>query len=144
MADVVKERGRLRDRALLERHAPQLAALLEERDGESGEMVGAERVLEPRVSGAGVDEVRQPELPNVPEPLENGRVDELQGERVDTDVVPQRISNDHGALVGTGNREPCRVLESRFPVPRSPFPPVGRVPLSRFVRPSVPRLGSLA
>jgi len=58
-------------------------------------MVRAERVLEARVGGAGVDEVREPELPHVSQPLENGRVDELQGQRVDTNVVPQRIPDDH-------------------------------------------------
>ena len=92
MADVVQESGSLRDRALLERDTRQLTALVEKRDGESGQVICAERVLEAGVRGAGVDEVRQPELPNVSEPLENGRVDELHGQRVDTDVVPQRVS----------------------------------------------------
>jgi hypothetical protein len=60
-------------------------------------MVGAEGVLEARVSGARVDEIRQPELPNVSESLKNGRVDELQGERGDPAVVPEGLPNYHAA-----------------------------------------------
>ena len=57
-------------------------------------MIRAERVLEARVRGAGIDEVREPELPHVAQPLEHGRVDELERQRVDTDVVPERVAND--------------------------------------------------
>jgi hypothetical protein len=42
-------------------------------------MVGAERVLESRVGGAGIDEVGPSELADVPESLKDFGVDEVEG-----------------------------------------------------------------
>ena len=92
VADVVQQRGDLRDDALLDRDPAQLAALIEERERGAREVIGAERVLEARVRGAGIDEIREAELPDVSQALKNRRVDELQGERVDTNVVPERVA----------------------------------------------------
>src|SRR6476620_4331877 len=91
----MQQRGCLCDRALLEGHAVELTAFVEQRQRQSREVVGPERMLEPRVSGAGIHQVREAELPNVSEPLKYRRVDELQSQRVDTDVVPQRIPDNH-------------------------------------------------
>ena len=57
-------------------------------------MIGAERVLEPRVCGAGVDEEREPELANVSEPLKGRCVDQLEAERIEPDVVPEWVADD--------------------------------------------------
>jgi hypothetical protein len=65
-------------------------------------MIGAEGVLEARVACAGIDEIRETQLPDVAQSLECRRVDELQRNAVDTDVVPERIAE---YLVGHGIRE---------------------------------------
>jgi hypothetical protein len=46
------------------------------------------------MAGARVDEIRQPELPHVTQPLERGGVDQSQSERVDPDVVPEGVADD--------------------------------------------------
>src|SRR5688572_16680788 len=51
-------------------------------------MMRAERVLEPCVSGAGIDQIRPAKLTNVSEALDYVGVDESEGELVDSDVVP--------------------------------------------------------
>ncbi|MBW8768155.1 MAG: hypothetical protein JF589_00190 [Gemmatimonadetes bacterium] len=71
------------------------------------EVVRAEGVLEARVARAGIDEVGQPELAHVAQSLEGARVDEPQRERIDADVVPERIANDlerHARKVARGDR----------------------------------------
>ncbi len=57
----------------------EVGLLLEQRQRAACEVVRAEGVLEPRVRRAGVDEEGQPELPDVSEPLECRRVDQLEG-----------------------------------------------------------------
>ena len=79
-----------------ERHAIELTALVEQRQREARQVVGAKRMLEPRVCRARVYEVGEAELPNVSQSLENRRVDELKGQRVDTNVVPEWIPYDQG------------------------------------------------
>ena len=77
--------------------------LLEQRERPAGEVVRPERVLEPRVGRARVDEKRQPELPNVAQPLERRRIDQLEAERIEPDVVPERVADDldgHGPVGG--------------------------------------------
>jgi hypothetical protein len=61
-------------------------------------VVGAERVLEAGVGGAGIDEEGVAELPNIAEPLDGGRVQDLQRRSVQPDVVPQRVANDLKAV----------------------------------------------
>ena len=57
-------------------------------------MIRAECVFEARVAGARVDKVRQSKLTDVPQPLEGARVHQPDGERVHTNVIPQRIAKD--------------------------------------------------
>jgi len=54
-------------------------------------------MLEARVRGAGIDEEGETELADVAESLKGRRVDQLEGERVETDVVPEWVADDfHG------------------------------------------------
>ena len=60
----------------------------------AGEVIGAERVLEPGVRGAGVDEERVTELAHVAQALERRGVDRRRRGRLEPDVVPERIADD--------------------------------------------------
>ena len=91
--DVVQQRGGGDDPRFSHRRL-QLTARREQRERATGEVPGAERVLEPRVRRARVDEVREPELPHVPQPLECPRVDEADRQVVERDVVPERVPDD--------------------------------------------------
>ena len=44
------------------------------------------------MSRAGVDEICETKLPDVPESLKDFRVDELESQLIDTDVIPERIA----------------------------------------------------
>src|SRR2546430_12672186 len=57
-------------------------------------MIRAERMLEARVARTGIDEIREPKLPHIAQTLERARIHELQGQWIDADVVPERISYD--------------------------------------------------
>src|SRR5687767_752797 len=117
MSDVMQERRRGDDRALARIDPCELAALGQEGEGAPGEMIRAERVLEARVSGTGIDEVGEPELANVAQPLERGRVDEANGDVIDADVVPERVADDgHEGQGITGSR--CRGIEGAYRYPR--------------------------
>jgi hypothetical protein len=78
VADVVEEHGR----------ANEGRVLLEEGERAAGEVIGAEGVLKARVGRAGVDEVGEAELADIAQALHGIRVEQPQGERLDTDVVP--------------------------------------------------------
>ena len=93
VSDVVQQCSGLDDGSLVRRDAPELAALPEQRERPSCQMIRADGVLEPRVRRAGVDEVREPELPDVPQPLEGGCVDEAKRNVIDADVVPERVAD---------------------------------------------------
>ena len=54
--------------------------------------MGTERVLEPRVRRARIDEVSPPELADISQALEHFGVDEVERELVDTNVVPDRVA----------------------------------------------------
>ena len=95
--DVVQQRGAAHDETCIGLELLGVATLLEQAQRAAREMVRTERVLEARVSGAGVDEIRESELADVAQPLERTRVDQPERQRVDADVVPERIAND---LVG--------------------------------------------
>ncbi len=79
MADVVQQRGEL-DLDIL--GCP------------TGKMVRAEGVLKPGVCGARVHEKCVTELPDVPQPLEGGRIDDRERLGLEADVVPERVAND--------------------------------------------------
>ena len=66
----------------------------------AGEMVGPERVLEARMRRPRVDEEGQPELPHVSKALEGRRVDQLERQRVEPNVVPERVANDFDGHCG--------------------------------------------
>ena len=71
-------------------------------------MMRAERMLESRVRRSGIDEIRPTELANVAETLEDFGVDELKGQLVDADVVPDRVAQDlesHAPLVSLVSRQ---------------------------------------
>ena len=57
-------------------------------------MIGAERVLEAGVGGAGIDKEGVAELPDIAKPLDGGRIQYLQRRTVQPDVVPQRVADD--------------------------------------------------
>ena len=54
---------------------------------------------------AGIHEVGESELAHVAQPLERPRVDQPERERVDADVVPERVADD---LVGHARKLTCR------------------------------------
>jgi len=57
-------------------------------------VICAECVFEARVAGAGVDEVGEAELSDVSQTLERAGVDQSEGEWIDADVVPERVTDD--------------------------------------------------
>ena len=54
----------------------------------------AQRVLEPRVSGARIYQVCPSKLPDVPKALKDFGVDQLQRQVIDADVVPDGIAQN--------------------------------------------------
>ena len=84
MANVVQEH----------RRADEGRVLLEERERAAGEVIGAEGVLEAGMGRARVDQVGEAELPDVAQALHGIRVEQSQRERLDTDVIPERIPDD--------------------------------------------------
>ena len=58
------------------------AALAQQDEGGRGEVIDTEGVIEAGVRGARIDQVREAEMPDVPEPLEGGGVDDACRGRV--------------------------------------------------------------
>ena len=54
----------------------------------------AKRVFKARVRRTGIDEERVAKLPHISQPLQRRRVHQCQRERIESDVVPERIAND--------------------------------------------------
>ena len=65
-----------------------------------GEMIRAERMLEPRVCRAGINEKCMPELPHVPQALKRRGIDNGQSLGLEADVVPEGVANDLKRQVG--------------------------------------------
>ena len=108
VADVVQQRGQLDQQGV---GLADLGGVLraQRRDGAPRQMVSAERMLEPAVGGAGIDEESVPELPDVAQPLEGGRVDHPQGGGLEPDVLPEQVADDLlPGLVGFGRRTALR------------------------------------
>src|SRR5258706_347527 len=59
----------------------------------AGEMVCAEGVLESSVCGAWVDQKCMTKLPDVPQTLERGRIDDRESLGLEADVVPEWVAN---------------------------------------------------
>src|SRR5436190_1080867 len=57
------------------------------RERPAGEMISAERVMEARMRRAGIGEAGPAELADVAQPLQDGRIDESEGDLVVEDVV---------------------------------------------------------
>ncbi|MEP6550362.1 MAG: hypothetical protein ABJB95_04225, partial [Gemmatimonadales bacterium] len=75
--DIVEQRRRSDDGLLVLTYRRGIFGFAKERQSPPREMVRAERVLESRVRGARVDEIRPTELANVSQTLEDFGVDEL-------------------------------------------------------------------
>jgi hypothetical protein len=59
-------------------------------------------MIESGVGGPRIHQVGETQLANVAQPLENGRVDDSNGGRIQPDGVPERIS-DHTELSLSGH-----------------------------------------
>jgi hypothetical protein len=90
-------------------------------------MVCAEGVLEAGMSGAGINEIRPPQLPHVSEPLKDIRIYEIERELIDPNVIPDRVAQDleaHGPS-----------LRGRYPFGPAFFVPESTLPnFSKFSR----------
>jgi hypothetical protein len=116
MTDVVEQRGGGNDCALGGLDARKLSAFREQRERAPREVIRAKRVLESGVCRPGINEVGEPELPNVSKPLKGGGVDEAKGDVIDADVVPEGIADDiHGEVLNV--LEVLEVLEVHLPSP---------------------------
>jgi len=69
-------------------------------------VIGADRVLEAGVRGAGINEIRQAELADISEPLKNIRVDEPESQLIDPDIIPQRVAQDFKSHARPGGPNP--------------------------------------
>ena len=94
MPDVVQQRREADRQAFLLAHAGKLVPFLERSQCPTRQVIGAERVLETGVGGAGIDQEGVPQLAHVPEPLHRGRIDDRECSGVKADVVPERVAND--------------------------------------------------
>jgi len=88
-----------RDAVLLECNR-QLANFVESGDGSPGQVVRAESVLKPGVSGAGVHQEAVADLTDVPKALNCGCVEGAEGGSIEADVVPEGITNDFRGTQG--------------------------------------------
>src|SRR2546423_2688649 len=107
VSDVVKERRRSHDRLLVFADRDGVFRLAQEREGATRQMMCAERVLESRMGRAGVDEIGPAQLSNVTQALKDFGIDELEGELVDSDVVPDRVAQNleaHGPFIPVCSR----------------------------------------
>src|SRR5258708_24393840 len=75
---------------------------LQLRQRPSRQVVGAERVLEASMRGAGIDEEGVAQLAHVTQALDGGRIDQLQRVALDPDVVPQEVADDFERAQRTG------------------------------------------
>src|SRR5438045_9263353 len=87
--DVVQQSSDAHGGAGCLRDSSKGAPVVEQCEGATREMIGAKRVLEAAMGGAGVDEKREPELANVAQPLKRRRIHEPNRQLVDGDVVPE-------------------------------------------------------
>ena len=94
MTDVVQERGGSNDRLLVFADRDQVLGFAKERQRAPREVVRAERVLESRMGGAGIDEISPTELPHVAQPLKDLGVDQPERQLVDADIVPDRVTQN--------------------------------------------------
>ena len=94
VADVVQQRREPQCHAVALGDLGEFAALLERGERQAREVVGAERVLEAGVGGAGIDEEGVAELADVAQALHRRGVEHRQRGLVEADVVPEGIADD--------------------------------------------------
>src|SRR3954468_22742438 len=104
-------------------------------------MIRAERMLEPGVSGAGINEKRMSELPHVPQALKRRGIDDGQSLGLEADVVPEGVADDlkrgardSGLGVGGPRFEPKerrrrQTAQNSSETARLVWPPAHRTPL---------------
>ena len=106
MPDIVQQRRGRHDRRFVGRHALEHPRVLEAPQRAVGEVKCAERVLEARMGGARIDEMGEPELAHVAQPLDDRRVGEPQEGPVNADVVPEGVADEgHVGQMADGRRQ---------------------------------------
>ena len=71
-------------------------------------------MLEPGVGSSRIDEIRPAELANVAEALKYLGVDELEGQLVDADVIPDGVAQDLEADRPSRSQMRIRLSDRRF------------------------------
>ena len=94
VTDIVEQGGEPDGQTVTRIDPGQLATLLQRRERPSGQVVGAEGVLESGMGGAGIDEKGVAELSDVAEPLDRRRIEHELRRAVEADVVPERVADD--------------------------------------------------
>ncbi len=98
---VVQKGGRAYDGDVIRSYGRQLATLSQYRERLPGKVIRTESVLETGMRRARVNQVCVSQLPDVSKSLKQARVYQLESQRIDTNVVPQRIANNlHLGLAG--------------------------------------------
>ena len=94
VANVVQEGRQPHREAVFVGDPAELAVLLERGEGAARQVIGAERVLETGMGGAGIDEEGVTDLADVAESLDRRRVEREQRRPVEADVVPEGVADD--------------------------------------------------
>ena len=66
----------------------------EQAQGDPGKVPGPERVLESGMRRARIHQERETQLAHIAQPLDDGRFEERQRERIEADVVPEWIAKN--------------------------------------------------
>ena len=91
---IVQQRRGPHDLLLPDGDLRERPAFLEQTQRQPRQMPGTQCMLETGMRGAGVDEKCQPQLPHIPQTLQHGRFQQRQRQRVEPDVVPERIAQN--------------------------------------------------
>ena len=91
---VVEQHRHARQLALARIDTGQFPALHQQCDRAPRHVMRPERMLEPRMRGARINEECVAELSDVAQPLHRRRIHQGQCQRVEPDVVPERIADD--------------------------------------------------
>jgi hypothetical protein len=93
----MEQRGNPRHHAFVAAQRVIVVVLLEQGQRSARKVIGSQGVLEPGVSRARVDQEGESQLADVPEALKGRRIDQLEAERIEPNVVPEWVANDfHG------------------------------------------------
>jgi hypothetical protein len=91
---IVEECSRPDNRLVIFAYRDRVFGFAKERQRSPRQVISPQRVLESRVCGAWIYQVRPAKLADVSQPLKDLGVDELEGEIVDADVVPERVAQN--------------------------------------------------